>query len=864
MLKASGTADSGEERVALKDEKLVYRACSMAFAQSLGMSSPREVIGKTDFDLFPGHVARQQVSLDSRALTSAEADISAITLGSMGNQAVIVRTPVVSADQQVRGIDIRLLGGPTVNKLRSAVTIDYQTLVNDGIQGSLIFSDDGILFANLNAARVLGFSDARTITEQGLVKELFSEVELARISQRANRQSDESSATEDGATQRLTLTAMSLTGEPVRLISRVAYVQWGSARATLLSFVDIAMPPGMPASRPASDERGSDTTTAAAGVAPLPENDAANAPVNQSRLNQAAARTDRTPLVPSDLQKLRVSEQRFRHYARAAADFFWELDEKLMFRFVSEDLERVLGIPRHHLVGRTHRQLIDHPANINDVNHWNEQLERLNGHKQFRDFEFRWSVDGETRVIRYSGIPVFNRAREFLGYRGIGGDVTAAVRQAETTAYHANHDTLTGLFNRRHFEKTVATALEKVRRGTVRQSHALCFMDLDSFKIINDTCGHQAGDELLRQLGQLFDSLVRKSDVLGRLGGDEFGVFLYNCGVPEALKLANQVRHEVENFQFLWEENRFTVGVSVGLVVVDDRWDNLDALFSAADSACYIAKNEGRNRVVVYREGEGNASNRKVATHWVEEINSALADDRLHLACQRIQPLKANPELEALDGDRCEMFLRLEMPDGELVNPKSFLPSAERYGLTAELDARAVELAIRWLKGRAGGHRGIRQVTLNLSSGSFTDIAFREKLIQMILLSGIEASKFCFELTETATIANLAKASDFMKALATVGVRFSIDDFGSGLSSFAYLRKLPVDYVKIDGLLVKDILDDATDFTMVRSINEIAKSMNKRTVAEFVESPKLLAAVREIGIDYAQGYQVGMPELVSV
>ena len=192
--------------------------------------------------------------------------------------------------------------------------------------------------------------------------------------------------------------------------------------------------------------------------------------------------------------------------------------------------------------------------------------------------------------------------------------MTSAVRQAEATAYHANHDALTGLVNRRHFESKVIETLESVRMR--REAHALLFMDLDSFKIVNDTCGHQAGDELLRQLARLLDSLVRKSDVLARLGGDEFGVFLYKCDVAEALKLANQIRSEVESFQFLWEEKRFTIGVSIGLVIVDDRWEDSDSLFSAADSACYIAKNEGRNRVVVYREGEGNASNRKVATHW--------------------------------------------------------------------------------------------------------------------------------------------------------------------------------------------------------------------------------------------------------
>lgn len=818
------------DRVALKDERLVYRACSLAFAQSVGLFSPDEVIGKTDFDLFPGEVAREQMALDSRAIFSAQADISAIKLGKneengSTQQAMIVRTPVVTTDNQVRGIDIRLLGGPAVNTPPSAVTIDYQTLVDDGIQGSLIIASQSILFANDNAAKVMGYPSAQALIDNCQVSDIFTESEHKRALDMAV---SELVSSGDASRERVNLLASSKTGSLVRLIARVTNVQWGSSRATLLSFVDVAL-----------------------------SNSANAATLVPSESAPDAARAAFSPAAQlASLQRIRSNEQRFRHYASAAADFFWEVDAKLTFRVVSAGLERVLGIPRDHIIGRTHTQLLDHPANINDEEIWQEHLQQLQDHQAFRDFEFRWSAGGETRVVRYSGIPIFNRAREFVGYRGVGCDVTAAVRQAETTAYHANHDALTGLVNRRCFENTVTDALEASRQS--REAHALCFMDLDSFKIVNDTCGHQAGDELLRQLTQLFDSLVRKSDVLARLGGDEFGVLLYKCSVAEALKLANQIRHEVENFEFLWKENRFTIGVSVGLVVVDDRWESIESVFNAADSACYIAKNEGRNRVVVYREGEGNVSNRKVATHWVEEINTALENDRLRLACQKILPLHNQP-----DGLRFEMLLRLELPDGELVSPRSFLPSAERYGLISALDERAIDLTLDWLAANPSLQNSIRHVALNLSAGSFTVPEFAEKLIRTIETSGVPASKLCFELTETATIANLSKARQFMNELSVIGCRFSIDDFGSGLSSFAYLRKLPVDFLKIDGLLIKDILDDPTDFTMVKAICDISKSMGKRTVAEFVESPRLLNAVRDIGIDFAQGYHLGEPELIS-
>lgn len=817
------------DRVALKDDRLVYRACSMGFAQSVGLISPEEVIGKTDFDLFSGEIAREQMALDSHTIYSGQSDISAIRLsavpGSTGaTQAMIVRTPIVTTDNQVRGIDIRLLDGTAVNTPRSAVKIDYQTLVNDGIQGSLIIARQSILFANDNAARVMGYPSAQALIDKGQVSDILSENEHKRVLDMAVT---DLTSPDDLSNRRVNLLARSRTGSLVRLIARVTQVQWGSFRATLLSFVDVAL----------SDSANS-AKLEPTGVSPV-----------QSLTDSLSA--DQI----ASVQRIRSSEQRFRHYASAGADFFWELDAELTFRVVSVGLERVLGIPRDHIIGRSHAQLLDHPANINDDEFWHEHSQQLKDGQAFRDFEFRWSAGGETRVVRYSGIPVFNRVREFVGYRGVGCDVTASVRQAETTAYHANHDALTGLVNRRHFENTVNDALNDLRLS--RESHGLCFMDLDSFKIVNDTCGHQAGDELLRQLTQLFDSLVRKSDVLARLGGDEFGLLLYKCSVPEALKLANQIRHEVENFQFLWKENRFTIGVSVGLVVLDDRWESIDSVFNAADSACYIAKNEGRNRVVVYREGEGNVSNRKVATHWVEEINTALENDRLRIACQKILPLHDQP-----DGLRYEMLLRLELPDGELVSPRSFLPSAERYGLVSALDERAIDLTLDWLVANPSLLRSIRHVSLNLSAGSFTAPEFSAKLIRRIKTSGVPAEKLCFELTETATIANLSKASAFMDELATIGCRFTIDDFGSGLSSFAYLRKLPVDFLKIDGLLIKDILDDATDYTMVKAISDISKSMGKRTVAECVESPRLLNAVRDIGIDFAQGFHLGEPELI--
>jgi len=857
MLSRVDSRDTADDRVALKDDRLVYRACSMAYARSLGVASPDEIVGKTDFDLFPRAVAREQMALDSRAIHSGQSDIGTLPLSARAGEgigrAMIVRTPLMTPSRDVKGIDIRLLGGPLVDDSTPEEAVDYRTLVSNAIQGSLIFAGDEILFANENAARVLGYPGAALLVDEGSVSEVFSTDERARIAN-ALRRIREAELEERRVNARLTLTASTRFDEQVRLIARGTPVQWGALSATLLSFVDVALPDRR--RRPLTDRLfTARAMPPVATVAPA----SARRQLASSRKDLAGSAESNVvvteQLTAADrLKQLRASEQRFRHYARAGADFFWEIDGALMFRSVSAEIETVFGVPREHLIGRTHRQLADHPASADEASHWETHLDNIDAHRPFRDFEFRWNVAGETRVIRYSGLPVFDRERRFLGYRGVGGDVTKAVRQAETTAYHANHDALTGLVNRRHFESKVSRALESSRKR--REAHALFFMDLDSFKIVNDTCGHKAGDELLRQLANLFDSLVRKSDVLARVGGDEFAVFLYKCDVAGALKLANQIRSEVENFEFLWEGKRFTVGVSIGLVVVDDRWEKLESLFSAADSACYIAKNEGRNRVIVYREGEGNASNRKVATHWVEEIDAALAGDRVQLAFQKIVPMRGNNrEL------RYEMLLRLRLSNGDIASPRAFLPAAERYGLSPALDERAIDMTLKWLA-RHPSLESIRQVSINLAAGSFTDDGFKTRLLDRLAESKTSASLLCFEITETSTIANLAKATSFMQELSAVGCRFTIDDFGSGLSSFAWLRELPIDFLKIDGRLVRDILDDAIDFTTVRAINEISRSMGTRTVAQHVESARLFNAVRNIGIDFAQGFHIAEPVLI--
>ncbi len=846
------------DSVALKDARLVYRACSMAYARSLGCASPDEVIGRTDLDLLPETVARQQMTLDTQTLRSAKADISTIRLGNSANDAtstaaMIVRTPVVGDGNVVQGIDIRLVGGPSVGQRRSAITVDYGLLVKEGIQGSLIVNDKHVLFANDAAAKTLGYDSVEQLQASAVLHDLFTPEQLIHLNRAAL-----TASTEPDKTTRARVTARRRDGRGVRLITRAALVNWGSSHATLLSFVDMGPSAKQPPAAGTSD---------VASMRQRLDELQRTVAVNDGRAHGITTPTALTPTPAPSTPVQTTTEagtgglatvaQRYHDFVKATADCFWELDERLVFRFVSKQAEDVLGVSLNHMVGRSFQQWLELPSNVNEANHWAEHIQRLHDRQPFRDTEFRWLVDGETRTFRYSGMPIYDAKDQFKGYRATVCDITSSTRRTEAIEYHANHDALTGLVNRRAFESQVEEALQASRKSRI--SHALCYMDLDGFKAVNDTSGHEAGDELLRQLAQLFDSLVRKSDVLARLGGDEFGVFLYKCKVAEAIKLANQIRHEVENFQFPWGDHTFQVGVSIGLVVVDDRWENLDSIFRAADAACYIAKDEGRNRVVVYREGSGNTSNRKVATQWVEEINSALEDNRFRLAAQKILPLVHQP-----DGVRFEMLSRLELPNGSIVSPSSFYPAAERYGLSSALDRRAIELTIRWLSQNEPLVNELRHVSLNLSSGSFTSAEFASWLIEQVQESPLRPEQFCFELGETPIIANLSAASTFMHELTGIGCRFSVDKFGSGLSSFGYLRKLPIDFLKIDGLLVRDILDDPTDLTMVKAICDITRSMGKRTVAEHIESPRLMNAARDAGADFVQGNHIGQPELVSI
>lgn len=438
-------------------------------------------------------------------------------------------------------------------------------------------------------------------------------------------------------------------------------------------------------------------------------------------------------------------------------------------------------------------------------------------------------------------------------------DITEAHNLSEELCHQASHDSLTGLVNRAEFELRLQNILELAREQ--KSSHALCYMDLDQFKIINDTCGHVAGDELLRQLGDLLQRCVRQQDTVARLGGDEFAVLITHCNVDQATTVATELRRVLEDFRFAWEDRSFSIAASIGLVPITQTTDSINGLFSAADAACYAAKDEGRNRIHVYKEGNKELVRRYDEMEWISRIDSALEANRFQFFFQEIVPVGDKPSHRTR---HYELLLRMQDESGDLVRPERFLPAVERFKHSVQLDRWVIDKAFRWLASKPSHLENLSLCSINLSGHSLGDQGFQNFVLQRFKASGVPPEKICFEITETATITNWSSANKFIAKIKTMNCRFALDDFGSGLSSFAYLKKLDVDFIKIDGIFVKDIAADPIDYAMVKSINEIAKTMGLKTIAEFVETEAALHKLREIGVDFAQGNAIGKPKPISM
>ncbi|HEY0589265.1 MAG TPA: EAL domain-containing protein [Pseudoduganella sp.] len=458
------------------------------------------------------------------------------------------------------------------------------------------------------------------------------------------------------------------------------------------------------------------------------------------------------------------------------------------------------------------------------------------------------AVDGSLLPVDRSVAQIHAPDGTAIGQVIVLHDASEARRHAAQLSYQATHDDLTDILNRREFERRLRELLSALRQGSGGE-HAVLYLDLDRFKIINDTSGHAAGDELIKQVSQLLQSTLRERDIVGRLGGDEFGIMLTQCSHEDAWRVAEKVRKAVVDLHFAWGVRSYRIGVSIGLVLLDSRSSSLKEVMKAADAACYMAKEKGRNRIHLYSDDDAELSVRQTEMEAVSRIRAALENDRFCLHLQTIAPLRGGRA-------HAEVLVRMLDEEGGLVPPMAFIPAAERYDLMPLLDRWVIRNAFEALAQQPPG----TSWAINLSGASVCDEGLLEFVLEQQRLTGVALEDVCFEITETVAVANLAQAATLILDLQAQGARFALDDFGAGMSSFAYLKHLPVDYVKIDGSFIKGILHSPTERAMVESINQIAHVMGKQTIAEFVEDDAVLACLRAMGVDFAQGYGVGRPE----
>lgn len=584
------------------------------------------------------------------------------------------------------------------------------------------------------------------------------------------------------------------------------------------------------------------------------------------RVSRAKDQTEATNLkLEEEIQErrgiesaLRKSEARFRSAFDDAPIAMALVDTEGRFFELNRTFEAMLGYGPGELNGSLFQD-ITHPGDLEislekyrsmisgEVDHY--QLKKRFCHKDGRTIWGLLSVS----VVRDSGDAPIHAISQIQ-------DVTESHAMSERLSYQASHDALTGLVNRREFERRVEAAI----RASAEEhcEHALCYLDLDQFKIINDSCGHVAGDALLKQLGGILKTKLRRSDTIARLGGDEFGILIERCPSEESRKIADAVLDAIRTFRFSWEDKTFSIGASIGLVPISSGDETVTDLLRLADSGCYAAKDHGRNRIHVCEPGDMEVARMQGEMQWVARINSALEHGSMRLAFQPIAPVSERTKSGSHHG---ELLLRIINEDdpNTFHPPGAFLSAAERYDMASRIDRWVIGTAFDWFKRHPSKLKSLNFCSINISGQSLLNEDLLDYVTALLKKGDIPPDKICFEITETAAIANLSDAVRFFEALRALGCRFALDDFGSGMSSYAYLKTLPVDFLKIDGVFIRDIAKDPINRAMVQSINEIGQVMGKKTIAEFVEDEEILRVLRQIGVDYAQGYGIGRPRLLD-
>lgn len=554
------------------------------------------------------------------------------------------------------------------------------------------------------------------------------------------------------------------------------------------------------------------------------------------------------------LRDLAKSEQRNRNILDSTAEAIYGLDLEGNCVFCNAACLRMLGLSEQcELIGKNMHQLTHH-THIDGASYQLKDCPisqaNLENKKCHVDSEIFFRPDGSCFPAEYWSHPIIENGNA-RGCVVTFLDITERRRKEDELSYQASHDSLTGLFNRLEFEKCLAKSLKK--SNIKNTQHAMFFLDLDQFKVINDTCGHTAGDELLRQISEVLNSTIRHNDTLARIGGDEFAILMQNCSLEQANRVANIILNAVNKFQFRWEDNIFRIQVSIGLIPIKVENQLVSELFIQADSACYLAKDAGRNRIHVYHPNDADMAQRHGEMQWVTRIYSALDENRFLLYAQPIVPINKQSK------HHFELLLRMKDTSEKIIAPGAFLPAAERYDIIHKLDHWVINNSFKLLSESPEFVESINFVSINLSGKSLSNRSLLDTILNRLEATNIDAQKICFEITETAAILNFNHALKFIKELKNKGFRFALDDFGTGLSSFEYLKKMPVDFLKIDGIFIKEITENPIDYEFVKSINGIGHVMGMKTIAEFVENEEILEKLAEIGVDYAQGYGVGKP-----
>ncbi len=571
-------------------------------------------------------------------------------------------------------------------------------------------------------------------------------------------------------------------------------------------------------------------------------------------------------IVQRDLERVRQAEEALRslneHLSllmESTGEGIFGVNRDLQCTFANHAAVEMLGFPREVMEGADMYALLQHtredgsayPRAESPLSNCVEE-----GRAVYSDLEILWNADGTPMPVQYSANPILR-----------DGEVTGAVvvfrNIAETQAmerkmdYMATHDLLTGLINRNEFERQLESMIDGVR--SLGESHVLCYLDLDQFKLINDTCGHVAGDILLCQLAAILSNMTRSGDSLARLGGDEFGLLLRHSTVERGLEIIRKLRARVRKFRFSWQERSFNISLSVGIVPLDQPDMTKAQVMSDADAACYVAKERGRDRVHIYQQDDADVLKHHGDMEWVARLSEALEQGTFELGFQAIVPL-AEADSERRN---YEVLLRMVDENGKQVPPGIFIPAAERYNLMPQVDRWVIRNTLAQLAAHPRLLASLDFVSINLCGHSLSDESFLDFVLRAFADSSVPAEVICFEVTETAAVAHLNRALEFIERLKALGCRFALDDFGSGVSSFAYLKNLPVDYLKVDGHFVRDIGEDAVAYAMVEAINQVGHVMGLKTIAEFVEDDGVVEKLREIGVDYAQGFRLGKPRPVS-